>query len=84
VWTAYPDYGFHGTIGPFYTGIHYVFETSLGGEVDGDYLHVSITIPFELGRHYGNPFIDLGEIAGGDLFLSVTTQSSSQSLCFTN
>ena len=27
--------------------------------------HVSITIPFKLSKHYGNPIIGLGPISGG-------------------
>jgi hypothetical protein len=73
--TVDPYYGFHGTLGPFSTGVSYTFETSLGGGLDygfeAGFEHVSIIIPFKLSKHYGNPLIALGPISGG--LISTTT-----------
>jgi hypothetical protein len=72
-----PYYGFHGTVGPFSRGVDYKVVTSLGGYLDYDigtgptYTHVTIIIPFELGKNYGNTEIILGAIGG--TFLSDTT-----------
>jgi len=61
-----PYYGFHGTLGPFYTGTDYRMVAQIGGNLDygfsSGFYGITITIPFKLGKRFGNGLIILSDV----------------------